>query len=80
MMSHIDKDLHTSRRFRHHATTEHVFTTDEIEFLQAIEDFKNLTGKKFPTWSEALSVLLQLGYQKPNVMDHAEEEVALKLA
>lgn len=57
-----------------HATSEHIFSADEMEFLAAIEEFKRATGKKFPTWSEALSVLRGLGYRK------ADENTELSFA
>jgi hypothetical protein len=36
---------------------------DETEFLIAIAHFKKM-GRPFPTWSEALAVLVSLGYRK----------------
>ena len=55
-----------SRTCRHHCTSDHTFTAEELEFLQAMEDFKKATNKKFPTWTDALNVLMGLGYYKPS--------------
>jgi hypothetical protein len=37
---------------------------DEREFIQAIEAYKASSGRMFPTWSEVLEVLMDLGYVK----------------
>jgi CheY-like chemotaxis protein len=34
------------------------------EFEQAMHEYRNATGRMFPTWSEVLEVLKSLGYQK----------------
>lgn len=49
----------------HPATSDRFYEDDEAEFLAAIEDYKRRTGRKFPTWSEALRVCKGLGYRKP---------------
>ena len=36
----------------------------ETEFMQAMQDYKQKSGRLFPTWSEILEVLTSLGYQK----------------
>jgi hypothetical protein len=36
----------------------------EREFVQAIEAYKVSSGRMFPTWSEVLEVLRDLGYVK----------------
>jgi hypothetical protein len=38
----------------------------ELEFIEAIQAYKQKSGRKFPTWSEVLEVLLSLGYEKPD--------------
>jgi hypothetical protein len=35
-----------------------------MEFMQAIQVYKQKSGRMFPTWSEVLEVLRSLGYQK----------------
>ncbi|SIO37512.1 hypothetical protein SAMN05444166_4197 [Singulisphaera sp. GP187] len=57
-----------------HPTTGVIeYSGDEWEFMRAIEDFKRVTGRKFPTWAEVFRVLLSLGYKK------SAEEPALKV-
>jgi hypothetical protein len=41
-----------------------VHSADEAEFLRAMAAYQERTGRKFPTWSEALAVLKGLGYRK----------------
>jgi hypothetical protein len=36
----------------------------ELELMQAMQDYKQRSGRMFPTWSEVLEVLRSLGYQK----------------
>ncbi len=36
----------------------------EIEFMQAMHDYKQSSGRMFPTWSEVLEVIKGLGYEK----------------
>jgi hypothetical protein len=37
---------------------------DVLEFITAIDDYKRLNQRPFPTWSEVLEVLKTLGYQR----------------
>lgn len=37
----------------------------ELEFLNAMQEYKRTSGRMFPTWSEVLEVLKNLGYEKP---------------
>src|SRR5450432_308662 len=53
------------RRFVDPATCERDYTDAEMEFLHAMQDYKQSSGRMFPTWSEVLEVLRDLGYQKP---------------
>lgn len=46
-------------------SSERIYSDEEREFLLAMEAFKARTGHRFPTWSEALGVLKELGYRKP---------------
>jgi hypothetical protein len=36
----------------------------EIEFMRAMQRYKQTSGRMFPTWSEVLEVLKSLGYEK----------------
>lgn len=52
------------RRFVDPTTCEKEYTVAEMEFMQAMHDYKNSSGRMFPTWSEVLEVLKALGYEK----------------
>ena len=39
-------------------------TGEQFEFIRAIEMYKKVNQKLFPTWTEVLEVMLQLGYRK----------------
>jgi hypothetical protein len=45
-------------------TCERDYSTDEIEFMHALEKYKRASGRMFPTCSEILEVVRSLGYQK----------------
>lgn len=45
-------------------TCERDYSGDEVEFMRAIDDYKRRSGRQFPTWSEVLEVLRDLGYRK----------------
>jgi hypothetical protein len=36
----------------------------DVEFRTAIQNYKQQSGRMFPTWSEVLEVLRALGYEK----------------
>ncbi len=61
-------------------TCERDYTDDEVEFMNAIDDYKRKSGRMFPTCSEVLEVLRGLGYQKtsfPQVAPLATPPVAV---
>ncbi len=37
---------------------------EQFEFVMAIETYKKVNQKRFPTWTEVLEVIEQLGYEK----------------
>ncbi len=39
-------------------------TAEQFEFVMAIETYKKVNKKLFPTWTEVLEVINQLGYKK----------------
>lgn|GEM_PF-944596 len=43
-------------------TCERDYSTDEIEFMQALDAYKRANGRMFPTCSEILEVIRALGY------------------
>ena len=46
-------------------TFEKQYTDDELEFMNAMQRFKERTGKAFPTHGEVIKVAVSLGYRKP---------------
>jgi hypothetical protein len=46
------------------ATSDRDYSNDEVEFMQAMQEYKKRSGRMFPTWSEVLEVLVALGYRK----------------
>lgn len=52
------------RRFVDPTTCERDYSTAEMEFMQAMHEYKQQSGRMFPTWSEVLEVLISLGYEK----------------
>ncbi len=45
-------------------TCERDYSSDEIEFMSALDDYKRRSGRMFPTCSEILEVVRALGYEK----------------
>ncbi len=45
-------------------TCEREYTDQEIEFMQAMDEYKRLSGRMFPTCSEILEVMTNLGYRQ----------------
>ena len=39
-------------------------TAEQFDFLQAINEYKKVNRRPFPTWSEVLDVMRALGYRK----------------
>lgn len=37
---------------------------DVLEFIQAIDDYKRQEGRPFPSWSEILEIVKELGYER----------------
>lgn len=54
-------------------TCERDYTKDEIEFMQALDDYKRASGRMFPTCSEILEVVRKLGYVKLDDFEIVEE-------
>ncbi len=51
-------------------TCERDYTPEEIEFMNALDEYKRRSGRMFPTCSEVLEVLLSLGYVKLSEEQH----------
>jgi hypothetical protein len=45
-------------------TCERDYSSEEIDFMGAMDDYKRRSGRQFPTWSEVLEVLRATGYRK----------------
>jgi hypothetical protein len=53
------------RRRRIDPTTfEKQYTDDEMEFMNAMQRFKELSGKTFPSYGDVLKVAIMLGYRR----------------
>ncbi len=48
---------------------------EQFEFVMAIEEYKRLNNKPFPTWTEVLEVVRHLGYRKVAAMGSHINEV-----
>jgi hypothetical protein len=46
------------------AAEEGEMTPEQFEFVMAVETYKKVNKKMFPTWTEVLEVIQQLGYRK----------------
>ena len=64
------------RRFVDPTTCERDYSAAEMEFMQAMSDYKQSSGRMFPTWSEVLEVIKALGYAKPESFAAAKAEGA----
>ena len=51
------------------AAEEGEMTTEQFEFCMAIETYKKVNKKMFPTWTEVLEVVRHLGYRKVQKRD-----------
>ena len=45
-------------------TCERDYTAEEVEFMNAMNNYKRTSGRMFPTCSEVLEVIRNLGYVK----------------
>jgi hypothetical protein len=59
------RNVSKRRRLVDPATCERDYSPAELEFMTAMQAYKNSSGRMFPTWSEVLEVLQGLGYRKP---------------
>lgn len=60
-------------------------STEQFEFIMAIETYKKVNKKLYPTWTEVLEVVKQLGYRKVqkrelNLNDVPEPDLVNKVA
>ena len=52
------------RRLVDPTTCDRDYSRAEMEFMHAMTEYKHASGRMFPTWSEVLEVLRDLGYEK----------------
>jgi hypothetical protein len=52
-------------------TCERDYSAEEIEFMNAMDEYKRKSGRMFPTCSEVLEVIRNLGYVKLSTNDRA---------
>lgn len=48
-------------------TCERDYSPEEIEFMEALDEYKRASGRMFPTCSEILEVVKAMGYTKSNL-------------
>jgi hypothetical protein len=63
----LEADASERRLFAIPATCNRDYGTAEVEFMQAMEEYKRSSGRMFPTWSEVLEILQSLGYKKAEI-------------
>jgi len=63
-------------------TCERDYTDDEIEFMQALDEYKRRNGRMFPTCSEILEDIRSLDYikQPPVLQPQADNDEAVNVA
>jgi hypothetical protein len=59
------------RRLVDPATCDRDYSRAEMEFMQAMQEYKTKSGRTYPTWGEVLQVVYRLGYQKLGPVDPA---------
>ena len=66
------------------AAEEGEMTAEQFEFCMAIETYKKVNKKMYPTWTEVLEVISQLGYRKVECrtirLDNVPEPALAKVA
>jgi hypothetical protein len=60
----VDRRKVQRRRQIDPTTCEREYTEEEVEFMQALDQYKRESGRMFPTCSEILEVIRKLGYAK----------------
>ncbi len=88
MIAKEKKSAKTQRRRQIDPTTcERDYSNDEVEFMQALDAYKRKNGRMFPTCSEILEVMRELGYSRPDrnagvvaLIDTIEEKISETLS
>lgn len=64
-IAEVRKARNSSRRpVKDPATSDRIYADEEREFLAAMARYQERFHRRFPTWSEVLHVLKELGYRK----------------
>ncbi len=62
---------------RRKAAEEGQMSTEQFEFLMAIDEYKRENDRPFPTWTEVLDVIKALGYRQvaePRALEDLDKE------
>lgn len=74
----LERRTKVSRRRQIDPTTcERDYSIEEIEFMRALDDYKRRSGRMFPTCSEILEVVRELGYCKPGEPQPEEQGMVI---
>lgn len=60
----VEKGAGIRRSEDRRSAEEGEMTEEQFEFVMAIEEFKKINNKPFPTWTDVLHVVQKLGYAK----------------
>ena len=60
----VGADRRSGQTRRKRSMNQYDMDAEVLEFVNAINRFKQRAGKAFPTWSEVLEILKGLGYEK----------------
>lgn len=64
--SALDRRRGPGRRrtdYRRDAEEGHM-NEEQLEFIKAVDEYKRVNGRPFPTWTEVLDLVLYLGYRR----------------
>src|SRR5487761_1698446 len=61
-------------------TCEREYTPEEVEFMNALDEYKRTSGRMFPTCSEILEVIRGLGYCKGGVLGPLACQIEMPLS
>ena len=75
----LDRNRGPGRRLsdERKAAEQGQMSTEQFEFLMAIDEYKKQNGRSFPTWTEVLEVVKALGYRKvadPQTLTELDEQ------
>lgn len=65
---HLHYDALTPHPRPERNINDYPLSTDEVEFINAINDYKQKFDRPFPTWSEVLHILRTLGYLRDDAV------------